>query len=79
MPSPANAEHDAGTGGAMHGAAPAPPQHPHGPLIEELHRRIHELQHHEEHAFGGFSALDWWICTLGAVALPVIALLYFWP
>ena len=46
-------------------------------LVEELERRIDELEGLDEEAFGQFTALDWVICTIGALALPYLALLWF--
>ena len=46
-------------------------------LVDDLERRIEELEGLDESAFGGFSALDWVICLLGAVVIPVLALVWF--
>jgi hypothetical protein len=46
-------------------------------LVEELERRIDELESLDDDAFGGFTRLDWVICTIGALALPYLALLWF--
>jgi hypothetical protein len=46
-------------------------------LIEELERRIDELETLDEDAFGQFTTLDWVICVIGALALPYLALLWF--
>jgi hypothetical protein len=46
-------------------------------LVDDLERRIDELEGLDESAFGGFSALDWLICLLGAVVIPCLALVWF--
>ena len=49
------------------------------PLVDELERRIHEMEQHAEDAFGPFGALDWWLCVLAGLVLPVILLALYWP
>jgi hypothetical protein len=46
-------------------------------LIEELERRIDELESLDDDSPGRFTTLDWVICVVGAVALPLLALLWF--
>ena len=51
----------------------------HHSRIAELERRIHEMERHAEEAFGEFTALDWWLCILAGLALPILLLLLYWP
>jgi hypothetical protein len=46
-------------------------------LVEELERRIDELEGLDEAELGRFTPLDWVICVVGALALPLIALIWF--
>jgi hypothetical protein len=45
--------------------------------VAELERRIDELEGLDESAFGAFTAWDWLLCTVFAVALPGLALWWF--
>jgi hypothetical protein len=45
--------------------------------VEELERRIAELEGLDESAFGRFTAWDWGVCVVGALVLPVLALWWF--
>ena len=46
-------------------------------LVEELERRIDELESLDDDAFGGFTRLDWVICTIGALVIPFLVVLWF--
>ena len=48
-------------------------------LVEELERRIHELEQHAEEHFGTFDRRDWIIATAIGVLTPLALLLAFWP
>jgi hypothetical protein len=40
--------------------------------VRELERRIQELEDHDEAAFGHFTAWDWTLCAVFAIALPLL-------
>jgi hypothetical protein len=44
---------------------------------EELKRRIEQLEALDEDAFGSFGGVDWLLCVLGAVILPILAVWWF--
>ena len=44
--------------------------------VRDLERRIRLLESADEEAFGAFTAIDWWICGLAFVVLPL--LLVWW-
>jgi hypothetical protein len=46
-------------------------------LVEDLERRIDELQVLDESDIGSFTRLDWFFCIVGSIVLPVIALWWF--
>ena len=46
-------------------------------LVEDLERRIEQLETLGDSELGNFTAWDWWICVLGSVVLPAIALWWF--
>ena len=46
-------------------------------LVEDLERRLEELQTLDDSDIGGFTALDWFFCITGSVVLPAIALWWF--
>jgi len=46
-------------------------------LVEDLERRVDELEALDASAFGRFTALDWFFCVAGSVVLPAIALWWF--
>jgi hypothetical protein len=46
-------------------------------IVDELERRIDELDDLEDDAVGRFTRLDWVICVIGAVVLPSLALIWF--
>jgi hypothetical protein len=45
--------------------------------IEDLERRLDEIEALDESDIGGFTALDWFFCITGSVILPAIALWWF--
>jgi len=45
------------------------------PLVEDLERRIEILENMDDAEFGSFTRLDYFILVIGAVALPVLALI----
>ena len=45
------------------------------PLVEDLERRIEILENMDDAEFGSFTRLDYLILVIGAVALPVLALI----
>jgi hypothetical protein len=47
--------------------------------VVELERRIHIIEAQDDDAFGRFTHWDWWICTLGAILLPILLLIWFRP
>lgn len=47
------------------------------PRVAELVRRIETLERLDEESLGTFTRLDWWICTVLAVVLPVVVLWWF--
>lgn len=46
------------------------------PRVRELERRIHELEAQDEAAFGHFTAMDWTLCTVFGLVLPLILILW---
>lgn len=52
---------------------------PGDPLVEDLERRIDELDGLDESAFGSFTLLDWIICIGGALVLPCLMVIWFAP
>lgn len=45
-------------------------------LVEDLQQRIHELETQDEADFGTFRRVDYVILAIGAVILPVLALIW---
>ena len=45
--------------------------------VQELHRRIEELEVLDESAFGRFTALDWLACASVSLLLPAALLVWF--
>ena len=48
-----------------------------GALVEELERRIRELESLDDAAIGSFTGWDWLVCVIGSLVLPAIALWWF--
>jgi len=46
-------------------------------LVEDLERRLEELEALDDADIGSFTALDWFFCIAGSVVIPVIALWWF--
>ena len=46
-------------------------------LVEELERRIEELEAVDDDTVGNFSGWDWLVCVLGALVVPGLALWWF--
>ena len=46
-------------------------------LVEELERRIEEIEALDDAAVGRFTGWDWLICVLGAVVVPALAMWWF--
>ena len=44
--------------------------------VAELQRRIRLLEAEDDGDFGAFTAVDWLVCVLGAVVIPVLVLLW---
>ena len=45
-----------------------------GALVEELERRIEEIEALDDTAIGSFTPWDWLLCVIGALVLPVVAI-----
>lgn len=45
--------------------------------VQELRRRIEELESREESDFGRFTAWDWGFCVILCVALPLLSVWWF--
>jgi hypothetical protein len=45
----------------------------------ELERRIEELEAQDEAAFGHFTRVDWTVCIVFAVLLPLLGAWWFAP
>jgi hypothetical protein len=46
-------------------------------LVEELERRIDEIEGLDETALGSFTTWDWVLCVVGGLVLPVFAIWWF--
>ena len=46
-------------------------------LVEDLERRIEELEALDDSEIGSFTTLDWFFCIAGSVVIPAIALWRF--
>jgi hypothetical protein len=60
------------------------PDHAHDPnqssrldLVEELERRIVEIEALDDAEIGSFTRWDWMICLSGALIVPALALWWF--
>ncbi len=49
----------------------------HERLVEDLERRIEELEALDDSEIGSFTTLDWFFCIAGSVVIPAIALWWF--
>jgi hypothetical protein len=49
----------------------------HERLVEDLERRIEQLEALDDSDLGGFTGLDWFFCIAGSVVIPAIALWWF--
>ena len=49
------------------------------PIIDDLERRIHELEQMAEEHFGSFTTLDWVFCVACSLLVPGVIYLWFWP
>ena len=45
--------------------------------VGELEHRIRAIESADDDAYGSFTGLDWLLCILGALVVPVIVLLWF--
>ena len=52
-------------------------QTPRERLVDELERRIGELESVDDAAVGHFTGVDWLLCTLGALVIPGFAMWWF--
>ena len=59
-------------------ATAADPDGEHG-ARHHLERRIRLLVHADESEFGVFTLVDWIACVAGAVILPYLFVILFWP
>jgi hypothetical protein len=48
-------------------------------IVDELERRIADLEEMGEERFGGFTRLDWFFCVAGALLVPYAFYLWYWP
>jgi len=48
-------------------------------LVNDLERRIEEIESLDDSHIGSFTALDWFFCVAGCIVIPVIALWWFAP
>ncbi len=48
-----------------------------GAVVEELERRIEELEGLDDAAIGSFTGWDWLLCVIGSLVLPAVALWWF--
>jgi hypothetical protein len=55
------------------------PTEPGNARQHELERRIAELETRDEAAFGRFTAFDWTLCIVFAVALPLLFIWWWAP
>jgi hypothetical protein len=55
------------------------PTEPGNARQHELERRIAELETRDEAAFGRFTAVDWTLCIVFAVALPLLFIWWWAP
>jgi hypothetical protein len=48
-------------------------------MLADLEHRIHELEHTAEERFGEFNRVDWTLSIGGALVIPYLLYLWFWP
>ncbi|MDX1499811.1 MAG: hypothetical protein R3176_07940 [Woeseiaceae bacterium] len=48
-------------------------------IVDDLESRIAELEQLPEARFGTFTRLDWLFLLAGALLLPYLLLLWYWP
>ena len=48
-----------------------------GVLVEELERRIEELEALDDATIGHFTGWDWLVCVIGSLVMPAIAMWWF--
>jgi len=48
-----------------------------GALVEELERRIEEIEGFDDGSIGSFTGWDWILCLIGSLVLPAVALWWF--
>lgn len=48
-------------------------------IVDDLERRINELEQLPEDRFGRFTKLDWFFCVAGSLLLPYVLYLWYWP
>jgi hypothetical protein len=48
-------------------------------IVDDLERRIDELEQMAEDQFGRFTTLDWFLCVAGSLLLPYLVYLWYWP
>ena len=65
---PSNLSKDPGTGDESEAR---------GAVVEELERRIEELEGLDDAAIGSFTGWDWLVCVIGSLVLPAIAIWWF--
>jgi hypothetical protein len=46
-------------------------------LVEELERRIEEIEGLDDATIGRFTGWDWLVCVIGSIVLPAIAMWWF--
>jgi hypothetical protein len=46
-------------------------------LIEELERRIEEIEVLDDAAIGSFTGWDWLLCVIGSLVLPALAMWWY--
>ena len=50
---------------------------PDSPRVRQLEHQIEELEAHDEVEFGHFTALDWAVCIVFGLVLPLLAI-WWW-
>lgn len=45
--------------------------------VEDLERRIEELEAIDSASFGAFTTWDWVVCVVGGLIIPILALWWF--